>query len=118
MNDKKTRIELRVTQSEKKKIAKLAESCGLSQSEYVRQRALGYAPKSVMPDVFFHFHQKLCRLCDEVADKVSPETEGCLLELVDEIQRQLLLPEKSTSKQICQEVAEWQQQASGLSKDG
>lgn len=118
MNDKKARIELRVTQSEKKKIAKLAESCGLSQSEYVRQRALGYAPKSVLPDVFFHFHQKLCRLCDEVADKVSPETESCLLELVDEIQRQLLLPEKSTPKQICQEVAEWQQQASGPSRDG
>lgn len=118
MNDKKARIELRVTQSEKKKIAKLAESCGLSQSEYLRQRALGYAPKSVLPDVFFHFHQKLCRLCDEVADKVLPETESCLLELIDEIQRQLLLPEKSTSKQICQEVAEWQQQVSGPSKDG
>ena len=54
----------------------------------------------------------------KVADKVSPETEGCLLELVDEIQLQLLSPEKSTSKQICQEVAEWQQQASGPSKDG
>lgn len=118
MNDKKARIELRVTQSEKKKISKLAGSCGLSQSEYVRQRALDYAPRTVMPDVFFYFHQKLCRLCDEVADKVSPETEGCLLELVDEIQRQLLAPQKSTSKQICQEVAEWQQQASGPSKDG
>ncbi|MGN1466701.1 MAG: hypothetical protein ACI4W1_00180 [Ruminococcus sp.] len=85
MNDKKTRIELRVTQSEKKKIAKLAESC---------------------------------RLCDEVADKVSPETEGFLLDLVDDIQRQLLLPEKSIPKQICQEVATWQQPASGPSRDG
>lgn len=118
MNDKKARIELRVTQSEKNKIARLAESCGLSQSEYVRQRTLGYAPRMVLPDVFFHFYQMLCRLCDEVADKVSPDTERRLLETVDEIQRQLLLPEKSSNKQICEEVAKWQQQASGPLKDG
>lgn len=118
MNDKNARIELRVTQSEKKKIARLAESCGLSQSEYIRQRTLGYAPRTVLPDVFFDFYQTLCRLCDEVADKVSPETERKLLEVVDEIQQRLLLPEKSSAKQICEEVAMWQQQASGPSKDG
>ena len=118
MNDKNARIELRVTQSEKNKIAKLAESCGLSQSEYVRQRTLGYAPRTVLPDVFFDFYQMICRLCDEVADKVSPETERKILETVDEIQRQLLLPEKSTTAQIRKEVATWQPQASGPSKDG
>lgn len=118
MNDKNARIELRVTQPEKNKIARLAESCGLSQSEYVRQRALGYAPRKVLPDVFFQFYQMLCRLCDEVTDKVSPETEHTLLETVDEIQRQLLLPEKSTTTQIRKEMMTWQQQASGPSKDG
>lgn len=118
MNDKNARIELRVTQSEKKKIARLAESCGISQSEYVRQRTLGYAPRTVLPDVFFQFYQMLCRLCDEVADKVSPDTERRLLETVDEIQRQLLLPEKSSAKQIREEVATWQPPASGPSKDG
>ena len=118
MNDKNARIELRVTQSEKEKIARLAESCGLSQSEYIRQRALGYAPRTVLPDVFFQFYQMLCRLCDEVADKVSPETERKILEMVDEIQRQLLLPEKSTTAQIRKEVATWQPQASGPLKDG
>ena len=118
MTDKNARIELRVTQSEKKKIAKLAESCGLSQSEYVRQRALGYVPRTLLPDVFFDFYQTLCRLCDEVADKVTPDTERSLLEAVDEIQRQLLLPEKSTTAQIRKEMMTWQQQASGPSKDG
>ena len=118
MNDKNARIELRVTQSEKNKIAKLAENCGLSQSEYVRQRTLGYAPRTVQPDVFFDFYQTLCRLCDEVADKVSSDTEQSLLEVVDEIRQRLLLPEKSSAKQICKEVATWQQQASGPSKDG
>ena len=118
MNDKNARIELRVTQSEKKKIARLAESCGLSQSEYIRQRTLGYAPRTVQPDVFFDFYQTLCRLCDEVSDKVSPETERKLLEVVDEIQQRLLLPEKSTMAQIRKEMMTWQQQASGPSKDG
>ena len=118
MNDKNARIELRVTQSEKKKIARLAESCGLSQSEYVRQRTLGYAPRTVQPDVFFDFYQTLCRLCDEVADKVSPDIERRLLETVEEIQRQLLLPEKSTTAQIREEVATWQPQDSGPSRDG
>ena len=117
MYDKNARIELRVTQSEKKKIARLAESCGLSQSEYIRQRTLGYAPRTVLPDVFFDFYQTLCRLCDEVADKVSPDTERKLLEVVDAIQQRLLLPEKSSAKQICKEVTAWQQQASGPSKD-
>ena len=118
MNDKNARIELRVTQSEKMKIARLAESCGISQSEYVRQRTLGYAPRTVPPDVFYDFFQMLCRLCDEVADKVSPDTERRLLETVDEIQRQLLLPEKSSAKQIREEVATWQPPASGPLKDG
>ena len=99
-------------------LTRLAESCGLSQSEYIRQRTLGYAPRTVLPDVFFDFYQTLCRLCDEVADKVSPETERKLLEVVDEIQRQLLLPEKSTTAQIRKEMMTWQQQASGPSKDG
>ena len=118
MNDKNARIELRVTQSEKKKIARLAESCGLSQSEYVRQRALGYAPRKVLPDVFFDFNQTLCRLCDEVAEKVPPDTERKLLEVTDEIQRQLLLPDKSSTTEIRKEMMTWRPQASGPSKDG
>ena len=118
MNDKNARIELRVTQSEKNKIARLAENCGLSQSEYIRQRTLGYAPRTLLPDAFFDFYQMLCRLCDEVADKVSPDIERKLLEVVDEIQQRLLLPEKSTTAQIRKEMMTWQQQASGPSRDG
>ena len=72
----------------------------------------------VLPDVFFQFYQTLCLLCDEVADKVSPDTEQSLLEVVDEIQQRLLLPEKSTTAQIREEVATWQPQDSGPSRDG
>ena len=41
---KENRIAFRVTDQEKKKITVLARKCGLSVSEYVKQRALGYAP--------------------------------------------------------------------------
>ncbi len=116
-DQKDTRVYMRASKAEKAQIASFAESCGLSQSEYLRQRALGYAPKAVLPDVFFTFNQTLCRLCDEVAGKVSPKTEQRLLEVAGEIQRQLLLPAKSTAKQIRQEVAEWQPPDSGPSKD-
>lgn len=57
-------------------------------------------------------------LISKDANKVSPETERKLLEVVDEIQQCLLLPEKSSAKQICKEVTTWQQQASDPSKDG
>lgn len=117
-NQKDTRMYLRVTQSDKKQIVRLAEICGLSQSEYLRQRALGFAPRAVLPDVFFDFNQTLCRLCDEVADKVSPDTEQLLLEVVNQIQTQLILPGKSTTKQIQKEVSEWQPPDSGQSRDG
>ena len=116
-NQKDTRMYLRVTQSDKKQIVRLAEICGLSQSEYLRQRALGFAPRAVLPDVFFDFNQTLCRLCDEVADNGSPEVEQQLLEVVNQIQNQLILPGKSTTKQIQKEVAEWQPPDSGPSRD-
>ena len=43
--------------SEVQKIESLADKCGLSISEYVRKRALGYEPKTVLPDVFFDFYE-------------------------------------------------------------
>ena len=116
--EKDKRIELRVTPADRTKIERLAKTCGLSLSEYLRQRALGYEPRAVLPDVFFDFHQTLCRLCDEVADKVSPETEQRLLETADAIQQQMLLTARSTAKEISQEAATWQPPDSGRSRDG
>ena len=50
---KENRIAFRVTDQEKKRITALAKKCGLSISEYVKQRALGYAPQPVLPEVIF-----------------------------------------------------------------
>ena len=96
--EKFARIEIRVKPKDKEKIKKIADKCNLSVSEYVVQRALGYAPRTVQPDVFFDFYNKLCELCN--SSGITPETENKLLARIDEIHSELLLPEKETVKQI------------------
>ena len=44
MRNRTVGINVRVTVTEKKKVTMLARKCGLSLSEYLRQRALGYEP--------------------------------------------------------------------------
>lgn len=41
INEKYSRICIRVSQNEKKRITELANSCGLSVAEYLRKRTLG-----------------------------------------------------------------------------
>jgi hypothetical protein len=100
MKEVEQRIEARVTPQQKKKVAQIAERCDLPQSEYIRQRALGYSPRTVLPDAFYAFHAKLCELCNSIDGKVSTETEEKLLNLIDEIQLELLLHGKESVKQI------------------
>ena len=107
--EKLARIEIRVKPKEKEKIKQLAEKCNLPLSEYVVQRALGYAPRTVQPDVFFHVYTKLCELCNTT--EITPETENKLLMLIDEIHSEFLLPRK-------EDIREWRQQDSGQSKTG
>lgn len=117
--EKFARIEIRIKPKDKEKIKRIAEKCNLSVSEYVVQRALGYAPQTVQPDAFFNFYNKLCELCNTT--EITPETESKLLALIDEIHSDLLLPEKETIKQIKNGIGvsnEWQPLDSGLSKTG
>lgn len=117
--EKFARIEVRVKSKDKEKIKRIAEKCNLSVSEYVVQRALGYAPKMVQSDAFFDLYNKLCELCN--AAEFTPAIENKLLSLLDEIHSELLLPEKETVKQIKNGIEvndKWQPPASGLSKTG
>ena len=43
------RIAVRVTAREKEKMQTKARKCGLSTTEYVKQRALGYEPRGIPP---------------------------------------------------------------------
>ena len=88
---KENRIAFRVTEQEKKRITVLARKCGLSVSEYIKQRALGYAPQPVLPEVIFPLLEKIGQLQDLTA---SPEADAAIYKLLKEISDTLLLPRK------------------------
>ena len=88
---KEYRIAFRVTDQEKKRITVLAQKCGLSISEYVKQRALGYAPQPIIPEAIFLLLEKTGQLQDL---SVSPETDAAICALLKEISDTLLLPRK------------------------
>lgn len=117
--EKFARIDIRVKPKDKDKIKQLAGKFNLSVSEYMVQRALGYEPITVLPDVFFDFYNKLCELCNTAG--FTPETENKLLSLIDEIHSELLLPKKEIVKQIKNGIEvsdEWQPPDSGPLKTG
>ena len=117
--EKFARIDIRVKPKDKEKIKRIAEKCNLPVSEYIVQRALGYEPRTVLPDAFFDFYNKLCELCNTAG--FTPETESKLLSFIDEIHSELLLPKKETMKQIKSRIEvsdKWLPPDSGLSKTG
>lgn len=103
--EKTTQILIRAKPRDKDKIKKLAAKCNLSLSEYMVQRALGYEPRTVPPDAFYDLYGKLCEVCN-TEGALSEQAEKALLDLIDRIHSELLLPRK-------EDIAKWQPQASG-----
>ena len=68
MRKRSVGINVRVTVTEKKKVTMLARKCGLSLSEYLRQRALGYEPGGHPPKEVF-----------DVLDRLDEIAEGCFV---------------------------------------
>ena len=90
-NKASARIELRVTAKEKEKIQSKARKCGLSTTEYVKQRALGYEPRGIPPDALFICLEKLGELEDKAS---SPELDKKISDVLNEITAAFLLPGK------------------------
>ena len=111
MTEKTEVINTRFSEREKQIVEQYAAACGLSRSEYLRKRALGYEPRSALGDSFYQLYSKLCVLCNQ---SMTVETEKALLELITEIRKELMLPQKQTKI----EVVAWRLQDSGQSKDG
>ena len=88
---KDIRIAVRVTAKEKERIQAKARKCGLSTTEYVKQRALGYEPRGVPPNVLFVLLEKLGELSDKTN---SPELDEEIRSLLQQIAAVLLLPER------------------------
>ena len=87
MKEKNSSIYTRVTPAEKQKIERTAKKCGLSASEYIRQRCLGYAPREIPPDTYY----ELCRKLDYIRELGNGDA---ILALMDEMRKELFLPER------------------------
>ena len=88
---KDVRIAVRVTAMEKEKIQAKARKCGLSTTEYVKQRALRYEPRTVPPDALFACLEKLGELGSKTN---SPELDREINAVLKQIAAEFLLPEK------------------------
>ena len=86
MRKRSVGINVRVSVTEKKKVTMLARKCGLSLSEYLRQRALGYEPGGHPPKEVFDVLDKI----DELAESESSSPHSSIVDCTDEI-RDLLI---------------------------
>ena len=86
MRNRTVGINVRVTVTEKKKVTMLARKCGLSLSEYLRQRALGYEPGGHPPAEVFDVLDKL----DEIAENYSARDGAAINTQTDRL-RDLLI---------------------------
>ena len=86
MRKRSVGVNVQVTVTEKKKVTMLARKCGLSLSEYLRQRALGYEPGGHPPKEVFDVLDKL----DEIAENCSAR-EGTAINAQTDRMRDLLI---------------------------
>ncbi|MBQ9228879.1 MAG: hypothetical protein IJ168_08630 [Eubacterium sp.] len=111
---KTERLYVRVTPKEKEKILHNAKVCGLSQSEYLRQLAVGYQPMPILPHDFYVFHNELYKLRRKLKDLNYETATAQVDELIDRINAKFIYPTKSKLSEIKEEVDKWQQSDSGL----
>ena len=86
MRKRSVGINVRVSVTEKRKMTLMAKRCGLSLSEYLRQRALGYEPGGHPPTEVFDVLDKL----DEIAENCSVREEVAISAHTDRL-RDLLI---------------------------
>ena len=96
MKERKVQLKMRATEKEKVRIQNKAKKCGLSVSEYLRKRALGYSPKALLPENFYEFTEKLGTLHETLGILNSTELQKAVLDLIDDVYAKLLIIDKST----------------------
>ena len=79
-------INVRVSVTEKRKMTLMAKRCGLSLSEYLRQRALDYEPSGQPPKEVFDVLDKI----DEMAESCSVR-DGVVINAQTDRMRDLLI---------------------------
>ena len=90
MKERKVQLKFRITEKEKIRIENKAKKCGLSVSEYLRKRALGYSPNAILPESFYELTEKIGVLYEALGTLNSTELQAEVLKLLDEIYAKLL----------------------------
>ena len=85
MTERSNSIYTRVTPQEKQKITDKARKCGLTLSEYIRQRCLGYAPREVPPNIYYD----LCAKLDEARNSGN---DAAVLDVLDKLREIVIQP--------------------------
>lgn len=86
MRKRSVGINVRVSVTEKRKMTLMAKRCGLSLSEYLRQRALDYEPSGQPPKEVFDMLDKI----DEIAESCSMR-DGAAINAQTDRMRDLLI---------------------------
>ena len=94
LKERKVQLKMRATEKEKVRIENKAKKCGLSVSEYLRKRALGYSPKALLPESFYAFTERLGVLYEALGTLNSTELQAEVLKLLDEIYAKLLTSDR------------------------
>ena len=102
MKEKNARLELRLPAKEKEKLEQIAKKCGLSVSEYLRKRGLGYEPGPLLDERFYAVYSKLCEISNL---PLQPDTEAALIIILSDLQQNLFLPRKQSKREIAEEVS-------------
>ena len=89
MRNRTVGINVRVTPAEKNRMESAAQRCGLTLSEYLRQRALGYTPQFHPPASLFSALGEL----DALAERLPPGDAPSCRTATDQI-RDALLPKE------------------------
>ena len=97
MKEKDKRVELRLPAKEKDQLEQLAKKCGLSLSEYLRKRGLGYEPGPFLDERFYAVYSKLCEISNL---PLKEEAEAALTAILVDLQQNLFLPRKQTAKEV------------------
>ena len=79
------RLDIRLSGSEKTAVQRKAKACGLSVSEYIRKRALGYEPRAAPSDELLAVTSALIELINR--NEASADLEETALELLADIRR-------------------------------
>ena len=97
MKEKDKRVELRLPAKEKDQLEQLAKKCGLSLSEYLRKRGLGYEPGPFLDERFYAVYSKLCEISNL---PLNAEAEAALMAIFNDLQQNLFLPRKQSAKEV------------------